>query len=210
MHEMHRQFPQQKERQRSAHEGMVGGAILIALGVVILSQRFFDFAGFGFPWQLFIIGPGIMLFGLMILGGRKANGLAIPASVITTIGMILLVQSVFDYFESWAYVWALIPTAVGVGTMIAGLWGGNQKMIASGKQGAKGGLGMFLAFAAFFELLIFQHGRLTSSVLILALIVGGGFLVVRGLLRQRARDRWEDDALPPPASTTGEGEVFPY
>lgn len=207
---MHQQRREQAPRRHSAHEGMVGGAILIALGVVILSQRLFNFVGFGFPWQLFIIGPGILLFGLMVLGGRKASGLAIPASVVTTIGMLLLFQGVFDYFESWAYAWALIPTAVGVGTLIAGLWGGNGQMIEAGKRGAAGGLTLFLGFAAFFELLIFRHGSFTEYAWILALIVGGIFLVVRGLARQRARDRWQDDAPSPPASTAGEGEVFPY
>lgn len=206
---MHQQEHERTPRRRDAHEGMVGGAILVALGVVILTQHFFNFVGFGFPWQLFIIGPGLLLFGLMVLGGRGASGLAIPASVVTTIGMILLFQGMFDYFESWAYAWALLPTAGGVGTLIAGLWGGNGQMIEAGKRAAAGGFSLFLAFAAFFELLIFRHGSFTEYAWTFALILVGGFFVVRGLARLRARERWQDDA-PPPASTAGEGEIFPY
>lgn len=54
----------------------------------------------------------------MLAGGRSAAGLTIPGSIITTIGLLLLYQETFDHFESWAYAWALIPTAVGVGIVI--------------------------------------------------------------------------------------------
>ncbi|HEY8601643.1 MAG TPA: hypothetical protein VIL85_24670, partial [Thermomicrobiales bacterium] len=136
---MYGQQHEQTPQRHSTHEGLVGGAILIGLGIAILTQHFFSFVGFGFPWQLFIIGPGMLLFGLMVLGGRSASGLAIPASIVTTIGMLLLFQGVFDYFESWAYAWALLPTAGGVGTLIAGLWGGNWQMVEAGKRAARGG-----------------------------------------------------------------------
>lgn len=206
---MHGQKQARESRRHDAHEGMVGGAILVALGVAILTQHVFNFVGFGFPWQIFIIGPGIILFGLMILGGRGASGLAIPASIVTTIGMILLFQGVFDYFESWAYAWALLPTAGGVGTLIAGLWGGNAQMVAAGKHAASGGLALFFAFAAFFEILIFGDGRFGEYAWTLALILVGLFFLARGVVRLRARER-QGETPPPPANTAGEGEVFPY
>jgi hypothetical protein len=199
----------QKPRRHSAHEGMVGGAILVALGIAILTQHVFNFVGFGFPWQIFVIGPGIVLFGLMVLGGRSASGLAIPATIVTTIGMLLLFQGVFDYFESWAYAWALLPTAGGVGTLIAGLWSENAQMVAAGRRAAKGGLTLFVAFAAFFELFIFRHGSFTKYAWTVALILVGIFFLARGVLRLRAHERTVEAPLPP-ATTAGEGEVFPY
>ena len=42
-------------------------------------------------------------------------------SAVTMVGTILLFQNTFDYFQSWAYAWALVfPTSVGVGQLIYG------------------------------------------------------------------------------------------
>src|SRR6476660_4425916 len=118
-------------RRREEERGwLVGGAMLIALGFVFLLRRFVDFAAWdGLIWPFFIIGPGLFLFVAMFVGGRGAGRLAVPASVVTTIGVILLCQSIFDRFDTWAYAWALFPTAVGFGTAIAGLWEGSAALV---------------------------------------------------------------------------------
>ena len=38
------------------------------------------------------------------------------------IGLLLFYQNTFNHFESWAYAWALIPFAVGIGLVINGTW----------------------------------------------------------------------------------------
>ncbi len=197
------------ERGNDERENLIGGAVLVALGVAFLAQQVFNFAGRGFPWPFFIIGPGLLLFAAMIAGGRGAGGLAVPATIVTTIGLILLAQSTFDYFESWAYVWALLPTAGGVGTAIAGSWEGSERVRRGGVKAATGGLTMFLIFGGFFELLIFRNGALLAHAWTLALIAVGAFLMLRAL-GERRRTRDEPTSLYESDQPQDPEEVFPY
>lgn len=202
------QGQEQVSQRRGGHEGTIGGAIMVALGVVFLSQQLFSFAGLGFPWPLFIIGPGLLLFGLMVVGGRGAAGLAVPASIMTALGILFFFQSAFDYFESWAYAWALLPTAGGVGTALAGLWSENPQLARNGARAAAVGFTILLAFGAFFELLIFRHGAITGHAWTIALILVGGFLLLRGWAERRSRDPWAADE--PDHDVRDDGRVFPY
>lgn len=202
------QGQEQAQQRREGREGMVGGAIMVALGVVFVSQHLFSFAGFGFPWPLFILGPGLLLFGLMVAGGRGAAGLAVPASIMTVLGLLFFFQSAFDYFESWAYAWALLPTAGGVGTALAGLWSGNSRLARIGARAAAGGFTTFLAFGAFFELLIFRHGAIGGHAWTIALILVGGFLLLRGWAERHPRDPQAADE--PDVDGRDHGRVFPY
>lgn len=201
-----------QRREHDERSGLVGGAILVALGMTFLFQRtiHLDFNIVGLAWPFFIIGPGLLLFTLMILGGRGAGSLAIPASVVTTIGLILLGQSIFDYYESWAYVWALIPTAVGVGMAIGGFWDGKRQLVRVGLGMVSGGLTMFLIFGSFFELFIFGRGHLGAYVWPVVLIaVGLALLLGRSRSRATSDDTWHDDD-PTPVRPQDEGRVFPY
>ena len=97
-------------RRHDARQGLVGGAILVALGAHFLFRQVFDFDLGRYGWPLFIIGPGLLLFAGMAVSGRGAGGLAIPASIVTTIGLLLFVQNATGYYESWAYGWAAFCT----------------------------------------------------------------------------------------------------
>ncbi len=54
----------------------------------------------------------------MLRGGRGAGPLAIPATILTCLGLIFLGQSLFDYYESWAYIWALLWLTPGMAGMM--------------------------------------------------------------------------------------------
>jgi hypothetical protein len=86
--------------------------VLVALGTLFLLEQFFDFQLGQWLWPLFIIIPGLLFFVGMLLGGKSAGPLAIPGSIVTTVGLLLLYQNTFNHFESWAYTWALMPVAV--------------------------------------------------------------------------------------------------
>ncbi len=120
-------------RRHDARQGLIGGAILVALGAHFLFRQVFDFDLGRYGWPLFIIGPGLLLFAGMVVSGRGAGSMAIPASIVTTIGLLLFVQNATNYYESWAYAWALIPLAAGLGTCIAGAWDGNATLVAEGQ-----------------------------------------------------------------------------
>lgn len=171
------------ERLRSAGNAAVG-VILVALGTLFLAAQFVDLRpwfGYNFWhyfWPFFVIIPGLALFGGMLVGGRSAGGLAIPGTIITTVGLILLYQNVSNHWQSWAYAWALIPTAVGVGMMISGYWSEQPKQISIGRRMAGISFIVFLAGAVFFEFVLNFSGFARG---VAGAVAGPALLIVLGL-----------------------------
>ncbi len=173
------------------------GIALIVLGAFFLLAPLFNFNLGRFAWPLFIIIPGLLLFVGMALGGKSAAALAIPGSIVTTIGLILFFQNATGRFETWAYAWALIPAAVGAGQIIQDRFSPKEGLSREGWRMVNLGLIMFVAFGGFFELFIFNN--LASSffgrVLIPLLLIGGG-----AYLLMRPRGRSEESRLQKPES----------
>jgi len=158
------------------------GIVLIGLGLLFLVTQFLRISLWSLGWPFFVIIPGLMFFAGMIASGKGKNGgLAIPGSIITTTGLILLYQNVFHTWATWAYVWALIfPTAVGLGLIIEGLWDDHSHSVREGRQMMLIGLIIFVLAALFFEVIIGIQGRGFGSYFWpLALIVVGVYLLVR-------------------------------
>ena len=172
--------------QRQNTGGLVGGAILIVLGLLFLAGQFFNFQGWQYLWPLFIVGIGCMFFVGMVAGGKSAAGLAIPGSILSTIGLLLVFQNLTGHWESWSYGWTIIIMAVGIGIFIMGAWSGNGQQRQAGLRLAGIGFLLFAVFASLFELMLF--GGLGSPwrqvVLPVVLILAGLYLIVRrsGLL----------------------------
>ena len=205
---------QQLEGPRRETHGVVGGALLIAVGVVLLVQRYMPIHFGAHFWLFFIIIPGCCFYAMMLLGGRGAGSLAIPATVLTTLGLIFFGQELFDYYESWAYIWALLPAAAGIGMVIGGLWDGKSAMIQGGMHTARVGLGMLLISATFFELFIFHRASFLVVLWPVVLIGGGVFLLLRGRSRRTVTpEPWfATPAAPAPITTAKDDDeqVFPY
>jgi hypothetical protein len=167
------------------------GIVLVALGFLFLLGQWVDVSFLGAAWPLIIITAGLVFFVGMATGGKAAGGLAIPGSIITTVGLILLYQNTFNHYESWAYTWALIPMAVGIGTMICGHWSGQAEEIEKGRRVAGIGALMFLIGFAFFEFVIGVGGfgpQLFGGIVGPLLLVGFGvYLVFRNLSRSRTQ-----------------------
>lgn len=158
------------------------GAILIALGGLFLLARTID--GPGFAWPLFVLVPGVALLAWAFVGGRDVAGLAVPGSIVTTVGLILFVQNLTASFETWAYAWALVLASVGVGTWLHGVLSSDDHKQRDGIRTATVGLALFAGFGVFFQFIIFGDllGTWVGQWLFpLALIAGGVAL----LLRQR-------------------------
>lgn len=154
------------------------GIILIILGAFFFLSRFMNLSDI--LWPFYVIVPGIMLFVFAFAGGKSTSGLVIPASIVTTIGLILFSQNITDTFESWAYAWALIPAASGLGMVIMSNMTGNSAMQEKGYKALKAGLLMFLTFGVFFKLFIFRswmNSGILGNVLPIALIIGGLFML---------------------------------
>ena len=159
-----------------------GGLVLIGLGVLFLLLQVFDFEFWSIGWPFIIILAGLLFFLLMVLGGRRAGGLAIPGSVVTTVGLILFFQNSTDNFQTWAYAWTLITVAVGVGRMIQGAWTNESRTVTEGRRVVGVGLVLFLLGFAFFELLLnlsgFGFGGIGGYVWPVLLILIGLYLVL--------------------------------
>ena len=146
---------------------IVGGLIMIAVGVLFLLLQLFpglgDFFDIGQLWPLLI-----MLVGLFFLVGAVwgTPPLAIPGSIVGGIGLILLYQNLTGHWDSWAYVWALIPGFVGIGLIIAGVLGRLPQQVAAGRRLLVISLVLFVVFALFFTGFGGQFGQFWPLALI--------------------------------------------
>ncbi len=178
--------------------GMLGslvvGLALIVLGTLLLLEAVFRINVWGLLWPMFVLGPGLAFFAAMVLQGRgRGGGWAVPASILTAVGLILFVQNLLDLWATWAYVWTLAaPTAVGAGLMIQGWWNRDGTRIAEGRRVATTGLLMFVFLMVFFEFALNLSGllprflaRLVGPLLVIAL---GAVLLARAVLSS-ARNR---------------------
>lgn len=167
------------EKKFQINASMILGIALVLLGLLFLAGRLFNFAIMGYLWPLIIVAVGGVFFAGLVRGGRQAAGLAFPASIITMIGLILLFCSLFNAWAIWAYAWALIVSSVGIGMLIFASYvdAASLKSVGRGLIGL--GLLLFVAFGAFFELLlgISGHNQVTSILWAVALIGLGAYVI---------------------------------
>ena len=171
--------------------GIVLGIVLIGLGVLFLVERLVgvDLADAG--WPLFVIVPGVLLFGWGVtMPGREGLGLAVAGGITTVVGLILAVQNATGLWATWAYAWALVgPGGSGLGMAGYGLIRRDSSLVSSGLRSIVAGVGLFLAFGLFFEGVIGLSGRpfLTTEVGPYVLIAAGLAVVALGLAGDRRR-----------------------
>jgi hypothetical protein len=166
----------------------VGGLFLIGVGILLLVGQFLSGNIWHYLWPFFIIGFGMLFFAGMLADGRRSDSgaLAIPGSIITTLGLIFLYQTLFNHWTSWAYIWSLMaPTSVGVGLIIFGWWSDRPQLYKPGWILIVIGLCIFVVLGGFFELILGLAGIHTPGRIIwpLMLIVLGLFLALRGSFR---------------------------
>ena len=146
------------------------GLLLIVLGVLFLIGRMISVDVERLAWPFFVIALGVLVFFFSLASSSQAGErLAMVGSVVTMVGTILLLQNTFDYFQSWAYAWALVfPTSVGVGQIIYGSIKNRADLTSTGRQGALVGIILFVVLAVFFEFVI----GLVGAVSIWAALAG--------------------------------------
>jgi hypothetical protein len=172
------------DRRRSQ---LAGGLVMVLLGAALLAVQLvpslkhwietsIDWAN---SWALVVVGVGVFLLILGLLLG--APGMAVPACIVGGIGGLLYWQNATGHWESWAYAWALIPGFVGVGTILAGLLGGDARQALRG-----GGWLVFISLVTFFLFASFLGGpQVFRGYWPVLIIVLGLVLLVRGLVRFR-------------------------
>ncbi len=128
------------------------GLLLVLAGAILLVFQFTpalrSWASAALDWPLIIVGVGAFLFIFGLFSG--APGMAVPASIVAGIGGILMWQNATGRWESWAYVWTLIPGFVGVGVMLEGILGGHaRKGVTDGAWMILMSLALFVVFGSF-------------------------------------------------------------
>jgi hypothetical protein len=184
-----------RERGRGVGGSVVLAVILIGLGILFLFQELLNVDIGHYAWPYLVIAAGLLCFVGMVLGGKSSAGWAIPGSIVTMVGLILLYQNTFNLYQSWAYAWALIfPTSIGVGHYIQGWWSDRSDLREKGVQETFTGLIIFIILAAFFELFLnlsgYSYGDLGRFAFpALLILVGVALLLGRFLNWPGARHR---------------------
>jgi len=173
---------------RQGRPQLVLGILLVLLGAWFLLDRsvpaFHEVVGIytEFPLNLVGIGALILLLGLVL--GQP--GMAVPAAIVAGIGGIFYYQETFNDFQSWSYMWTLIPGFVGVGSVLAGLLGDNTTHnVRRGLNLVVISAVLFLVFASFlggWKLL----GNYGPAILLILL---GLWVLGSGLYRSMRRNR---------------------
>jgi hypothetical protein len=178
------------------NRGAAAGGLLVGLGGLLLVGRLTGGAfwpsgawlSWATAWPLLPLGGGLGLLLLALAGGPVAGGLAVPGSVVTAVGLLLLVDRVTDQWQTWAYTWALaFPAAAGAGLWLLGRRGGRSRPAARGRRLTGIGLGLGAALAGVFELGLTLSGAVPAG---LARSLGPALLLASGtylLLRRGGR-----------------------
>ena len=183
------------QTNRSNAGALVGGAVLIAFGLLSLAGQVFQYVNWGFLWPFTIIGIGALFFVAMFAGGKQTAGFAIPGSIVGGIGLVLLFQNITQHWESMSYFWTLIILFVGVGIYTMGWYSGDTGQKQSGVRVMKVGFILFVIFGAFFEMIF---SSFNSTIFPVLLILLGVYLILgrSGLLGEK-KDVLSGDSNPP-------------
>lgn len=180
-----------------SHTGtLVAGTILIVIGLIAFADQFLRF-DWGLLWPFMVIGFGSLFFLAMIAGGKQSAAFAIPGSIISGIGLVLLFETLTDHWESMSYFWTLIIMFVGIGIYIMGWYGGDTNQKQAGQRVMRIGFILFVIFGALFELSSSSHNLIFPILLIL---LGLYLIASRSGLFSRKDSQGEgpsDHSIPP-------------
>lgn len=157
------------------------GVILILVGAWFLLDKtmpafhkFFE-PYIEWPANMLLIGAGILIVGLVL--GQP--GMAVPAAIVAGLGGIFYYQQTTDSYETWSYMWTLIPGFVGVGSILAGLLGDNTAHnIKRGLNLMVLSVVLFLVFSSFFGgwELLGNYGPAILLILLGLWVLGSGLI----------------------------------
>ena len=162
------------------------GVILVIVGVLALFGNFLSFINMDELWPLVVAGVGVAFFAAMALGDKSRAGLAVPGSILVTIGLITLFMNATNNWEAWSYCWALIIFAAGLGVWISGYWSDQPELRKRGQETMKTGLILFVIFAIVMEFIfttIGVHHKTNTLVWASLLAILGLILLVSRIFR---------------------------
>ncbi len=148
----------------------MGGLLLLLLGLLLLAIQLWPGLKVPFLWPWIIIGLGLLL--LLIGSARGLPVLAVPASILAGIGSILHYQTITGDWDSWAYIWSLIPGFVGMGFLLSALMGGYGGSLArAGGSLILVSVVLFAVFGSVFGALGFMGDYWPALLILLGLVL---------------------------------------
>ncbi len=133
-----------------------------------------------FSWPFYVIGAGAVILIIGMATGEPR--MAIPACIVAGVGGILYYQNTYNDYQSWSFLWTLIPGFVGVGNILAGILGDDtRRSIVRGINLLVVSAVLFLVFAAIFNRLNFLGSYGPAALLIFL----GLYIIGRGLVSWR-------------------------
>ncbi len=167
------------------------GLLLLLSGGLFLADQLVDFPLLNYFWPVLVIILGVTFFIGMLTAGQQGSGLAIPGCVVTTIGLLFLVQNTFGLWVTWSYAWALIIVSVGLGLLVMNIY--LKRTVLRRVAGLLMGIGLtlFVVFGALFELIFEISGADVKSALFLGsgLILLGLFVVFSRSLFKKGEEK---------------------
>jgi len=183
------------QTNRSNAGALVGGAVMIAFGLLALAGQIFRSVNWGFLWPFIVIAIGAVFFAAMFAGGKQTAAFAIPGSIVGGVGLVLLFQNLTHHWESMSYFWTLIIMFVGVGIYTMGWYGGDEVQRQSGARVIKVGVIMFVIFGAFFEMIFSSFSNMIFPMLLI--VLGAYLVVIRSGLIGGKKDDSSVNSIPP-------------
>jgi hypothetical protein len=185
------------------------GIVLVVAGGLFLADQLLPISIMAFFWPLLVVFLGVTFYIGMLVAGRSGAGLAIPGTIVTTIGLLLFVQNTFRLWVTWSYAWALLICATGLGILIM-----NFYLKRTGLRRVAGlligiGLTLFVAFGLFFEIILNISGTDIYSGIFLGggLILLGLFIVFSRALFRRGKPGFDTAETSEPGTVEGEFET---
>jgi len=171
---------------KSQRKNITSGILLILLGLAFLAVQLVPGVRawiddqYAWPMNVMLVALGLIVIG--ILTGEA--DMLVPASIVGGIGGILYLQnSGVLTWESWAYVWTLIPGFVGLGIFLAGLIQWKKSQIFEGLQTMLVSAVLFLVFGS---LIGDAFGYFPFSAYLPVLLIALGlFLFIRALVNRK-------------------------
>lgn len=180
------------------------GIGLVVLGLIFLIGPTLNLQAFG--WPFFVIIPGVVLLFVAFTSSVGNGSLAVPGSIVTVTGLILLVLNITGRMDAWAYAWALVMAGAGAGTYLYGHISNSESLQKAGRRGALAGLALFVVFGLVFELFIFgTFSAVLRWVIPIALLAAGAFILYRG-----ASKPTPPTAATSPGTAAAPGQTAPH
>jgi len=171
---------------RNRTQLVLGILLILVAGWLIITRanpamaRYIQLPPFDWPMWVVLSGALLLVIGLLV----GAPGMAIPACIVAGIGAILYYQNASGNWESWSYMWTLIPGFVGIGELLAGVLGQDFKAsVSNGLNAILTSAVLFAIFGTFFHAWTI-FGVNSVYVPIALLFLGGIWLILRGVLRR--------------------------